>query len=225
MTMLDILHRCPLFQGSGDQDILSMLSCLSATRRSYPVKSIIYAAGRELFEFGVVLSGSIDIVQTDFWGNENMVARLFPGQVFAESFALAQSQKLPVSVVANQHSEVLTLNGQSILKTCDSACPHHERLIANLLLILAQKNVYLTEKLEIVTHRTIREKLLAYLSLEAKKAGDTSFTIPYNRQALADYLAVDRSALSRILSDMQKEGLISFSKNHFSLNDAKAARQ
>lgn len=216
---LSVLERCPLFAGSSIQEIEAMLHCLTAQRRSFPQKALLYEAGAEAYELGVLLEGSLDIVQEDFWGNQGMLARLTPGMIFAESFVLAHVPRLPVSVVAQQPSTVLMMDYRRVLHTCTHACPYHERLIHNLLLIVAQKNVYLTEKMEILSKKTIREKLLAYLSAEAQRAGRRSFTIPYDRQALADYLAVDRSALSRALSAMQEEGMLSFHRSRFELND------
>ncbi|MDL2317775.1 Crp/Fnr family transcriptional regulator [Eubacteriales bacterium OttesenSCG-928-A19] len=217
-SFLDVLARCPLFHGSGAEEIESMLRCLTAKRRAFPAKAVIFEAGTETFELGVVLSGTVDIIQEDFWGNPGMLARLLPGQVFAESFVLAHTHRLPVSVIASQASQVILLDYRRILHTCTNACPHHARLISNLLTLIAQKNAYLTQKMEIITRKTIREKLLAFLSMESKRASSRSFTIPYDRQALADYLAVDRSALSRALGEMAREGLLSFRKNAFELN-------
>lgn len=214
---LDVLARCPLFRGSDGSEIHEMLKCLGAKRRSYAPHATIFEAGSDAFALGVVVSGAVDIVQEDFWGNQRLMARLSPGHIFAESFVLAQMPRLPVGVLARQASVVLLLDYERILHTCSNACPHHARMISNLLHITAQKNVYLTQKMEIVTKKTIKEKLLAFLAFEAQRAGGNRFTIPYDRQALADYLAVDRSALSRTLGEMQKEGLLSVSRSVFEI--------
>lgn len=216
---IKVLARCPLFAKTTEAQIESMVDCLSAKRRDFSAKSMIYPQGTEAYQLGIVLCGDVDVIQEDFWGNQNMVARLTPGQLFAESFALAQISRLPVSVMTHRDSSVLLLDYRRILHTCENTCPHHERLIANLLAIVAQKNVYLTQKMDIVTKKTIRDRLIAYLSIEAKRANSPRFSLPYDRQALADYLSVDRSALSRTLGEMRAEGLLDFSKNIFELKD------
>lgn len=211
------LTQSPLFEDCGASELVDMLRCLGAKRKQYPAKATIFPAGSKDFALGVVLDGSVDIVQDDFWGNQGMVARLAPGQVFAESFVLAQTPCLPVSVVAHLASEILLLDYRRILHTCTSACPHHERLLNNLLRMVARKNVYLTEKMEILAKKTIKERLLAFLAAEAQRAGSRAFTIAYDRQALADYLAVDRSALSRTLGEMRREGIVNYHRNAFEL--------
>lgn len=214
---LQTLLACPLFADIAPEELTAMLACLSVHERTYPRHSTLYHAGTEAFQIGVVLTGSVDIVQEDFWGNQGILARLAPGDIFAESFVLAQARALPVSVVAAQESDVLLLDYGRILHTCTNACAFHERLIANLLAVVARKNIVLTQKIEHVTKRTTREKLLSYLSEQARRAGSDRFSIPYDRQALANYLAVDRSAMSSELSRMRKEGLLAFHKEHFEL--------
>lgn len=219
---LDDLAQYPLFQGSSAEQIEAMLSCLSAHLGTAKRRAFLYRAGEEATALGLVLQGHVDIVQEDFWGNQGILARLAPGDIFAESFALAQGGRMPVSAVAVEPSTVLMLDVRRVLKTCPNSCAFHDRLIENLLTILATKNIALTQKIEIVTRRTMREKLLAYLSSEAQKAGASRFTIPYDRQALADYLAVDRSALSRTLGEMQREGLLTYRRSTFALRQPQA---
>lgn len=222
MEFIRELRKCQLFAGTGPEEMEAMLTCLSAKARRYEKRAVIYAAGDTDFAVGVVLEGGVDIIQEDYWGNQGILARLGAGELFAEAFALAQVKALPVSVVASEASAVLFLEYGRILRTCSNACAFHERLIANLLSIAAQKNIALTRKVEIVSKRTTREKLLTFLSAQAKRAGSSRFAIHYDRQALADYLAVDRSALSRELSAMRRDGLIAFEKNVFELKRDKA---
>lgn len=211
------LSQCALFAGIPQEDYGAVLACLDGSVRTLARKETVFAAGTEDFALGVVLEGSVDIVQEDFWGNQGLLARLSSGGIFAESFVLAQMPRLPVSVTAGQDTTILLLDYRRILRSCGKDCTFHERLVENLLSVLARKNIALTEKMELVTRRTLREKLLAYLSAQAKAAASSHFTIPYDRQALADYLAVDRSALSRALSEMQREGLLRYHKNSFEL--------
>lgn len=216
-TYIPVLETCQLFTDIAPGDIESMLTCLSFIKRQYPEGADIFTAGDETFQMGVVLSGSVDILQEDFWGNQTILSRLSPADIFAESFVLAQVKSLPVSVVATRASDILLLDYGRILHTCTNACVFHDRLIANLLAIVARKNMTLTQKVAHVTKRTTREKLLSYLSSQARQAGSRRFSIPFDRQALANYLAVDRSAMSSELGRMQKEGLLRVQRNQFEL--------
>lgn len=216
-TYFSILQKSPLFTDTKPEEIRRMLACLSGRVRTVEPKETVYAAGERVLAFGVLLAGSADIVQQDFWGNQGILTRLASGDIFAESFALAGVDRLPVSVVAERTSTVLLLDSRKMLQPCANTCGFHTKLMTNLLAIVARKNIALTQKMELITKRTLREKLLAYLSVEAQKVDSNAFTIPYDRQALADYLAVDRSALSRVLGDMRREGLIANTKNHFVL--------
>lgn len=212
-----ILLASPLFEGIASSDLPAMLSCLGFVRKAFKKHGIIYAAGDTAFRMGVLLEGRVDIVQEDFWGNQGILSRLMPGDIFAESFVLAQAEAIPVGVMAAEDSQVLFLEYNRILHTCTNACTFHDRLIANLLSITARKNIALTQKMEHLTKRTTREKLLSYLSSQARQAGAKQFAIPYDRQALADYLAVDRSAMSAELGRMRREGMLNFHKNQFEL--------
>lgn len=139
------------------------------------------------------------------------------GGLFGEAFSFARVECLPVSVTAAEKTEVLFINCERIITVCPSACEFHNRLVRNMLKILAEKNMTLTQKIGHMGKRTTREKILSYLSEQAKKAGGESFTIPLNRQEMADYLAVDRSAMSKELGRLKEEGQISFHKNQFQL--------
>jgi CRP-like cAMP-binding protein len=164
-----------------------------------------------------VVKGRLHIVNEDYWGNRSLLTEALPGDVFAEAAVCAGSVALPVSVVAAEGTDVLQLDYRRIITTCTSACAFHTSLVENMLKILAQKNLALVEKIEHITKRTTQKKLLSYLSEVAKHTGKGEFDIPYNRQELADYLAVERSALSAELSKMQDMGLLRFQKNHFVL--------
>lgn len=214
-TVHTVLPHSPLFAGMAQAQIEAILPCLGARQLRFAAGQVIFPAGSEAFSLGLVLQGALDVVQEDLWGSSRLVTRLAPGQLFAESFVLAAQKRLPVSVAAAQDAAVLLLDAERISQPCEQACAFHGQLMRNLLRILAEKNVVLTQKMEIITQKTIREKVLAYLAWEAQKAGSTRFTIAYDRQALADYLAVDRSALSRILGQLQKQGLISASRHDF----------
>lgn len=213
----EILKSCPLFSGIKEEEFDSMLSCLGARELEYKKEAYIYMAGNAVSEIGIVLSGSVIIIKEDFWGNRTIISRMSAGDMFAESFAFAGIPKLPISVVAAENAEVLFIDCKNILNAYPSPCGFHTALINNMVRILAGKNVMLMQKIDHISCRTTRDKLLSYLSVQAIEAKSKSFTIPYNRQELADYLCIDRSAMSSELGRLRDEGILTFHKNNFEL--------
>ena len=215
---LEILAQSPLFQGVAPGDADAMLGCLSASKKQYGKNQTILQAGQRIGSLGMVLEGSVYITREDFWGNRNILAVVKPGQLFAEVYACRPDKVLTISAVtAGEGATVLFMDVSKVLTVCSSACPFHTRLIRNLMSILAEKNLMLNDKLSHVTQRSIREKLLSYLSMEARRQGSGAVEIPFDRQQLADYLAVDRSAMSKELGKMRDEGLLSFHRSRFEL--------
>ncbi len=214
---ISVLRSSPLFAGIKEREIMAMLTCLSARKADFPRGSFLLHAGESTDSIGLVVAGTVWVVQEDVWGNRNILARTGPGQTFAVAFACAPGVRLNVSVEAETQVSVLFLNVKHILTVCSSACAHHSRMIRNLLGDLAEKNLQFNEKLTHIGQRTTRAKLLSYLGAEAQRRGSREFDIPFSRQQLADYLAVERSGLSLELSKMHKEGLLEFHKNHFCL--------
>lgn len=211
---LDCLHS-QLFRGISQEEAEGILTCLSAVEKQYRRGEYIFRMGDMVTSVGLVQKGAVQIVQEDYWGDRRILGSAEQGQIFGESYACVPAEPLMVSVVAAEDTQVLLLDVKRILHTCPSSCAFHNRLIQNLLSIMAGKNLMLTRKIEHISRKTIREKVLSYLSFQAKKQGSSTFTIPFDRQQLADYLAVDRSALSAELSRMQKEQLIGYKKNRF----------
>lgn len=211
------LAQTPLFRGSTPEEVASMLACLGAVQRAYQKGAVIYCAGDTVQSMGLILSGSVHIESGDVWGNRSILDQAGPGQVFAETYACLPDEPLMVSVTAAADTQVLFLQTSRVLQTCTSACAHHARLIRNLLAISAQKNLILSRRIFHTSPKTIRGRLLSYLSAQALRENSRSFAIPFDRQQLADYLGVDRSALSAELGRMRAEGLIRFRKNEFEL--------
>lgn len=208
-----------LFDGIKEDDRSEMLKCLNAKKKQYKKGSTVLGRGGRTSEMGMVLEGSVHMVKDDFWGNRSILGQASPGQMFGEVYACLPRQGLEVDVVAAEDTEVLFLDVGRILTVCSSACSFHTRLIRNLLTILAEKNLMLTHKMEHMAQKSTRDKMLSYLSMEAEKQGGPEFAIPFNRQQLADYLSVDRSAMSRELSRMKAEGLLDFHRNRFRLKN------
>ncbi len=214
---LTTLQKCPLFKDMGAEQIAALLDCLAATEQTFAKDSVIFLAGQRVSTLGVVLSGAALLVQDDYWGRRGIIDRIEPAGLFGEAFACSQEEKLPVSVLAAEDCAVMFLDYRRVVTTCSNTCRFHSRLISNMLAVLAVKNVHLVRKMEHLTRRGIRGKVLSYLSAEALRVGSGSFEIPFNRQELADYLAIERTALSAELSKMQREGLLQYSRNYFEL--------
>ncbi len=215
------LSNTPLFHGIKENEISHVLSCLGARERTYRKNETIFRAGDTVHEIGLVESGSVNIIVNFYWGSSNIFGHIEKGMIFAENYAAIPGKELICDVVAAEDSEILFLDLTKLLTTCQHGCNYHQRLIHNLLRISAQKSLDLSSRMMHTAPKSIRDRLLSYLSEQAMINGSTRFTIPFDRQQLADYLGVDRSAMSNELSKMQKDGLISFRKNVFILNDIK----
>ena len=215
--ILDILALCPLFFGIRQEDMGTMLSCLHAKQKSFSKGEIILGEGAPAELIGVVLSGMVQVVREDYFGNRSMMAKLGPAEMFAEAFALAGVEGMPVNVVAAENSEVMLIDVSRISRPCAKACGFHRQMIYNLMRILALKNLACNQKIEVVSRRSTREKLMAYLLLQAKRAKKSTFLIPFDRQELADYLEVDRSGLSTEIGKLRREGVIDCEKNRFTI--------
>ena len=212
-----LLSNTALFHGIREQEIGAMLGCLGTRERSYDKGEIILRAGEAVTEIGLVESGSVNIVVNFWWGNSNIFGHIGKGDIFAENYAAIPGKELLCDVVAAEDAEVLFLGLGKLLTTCENGCPFHRRLIHNLLRILARKSLNLSTRMMHIAPKSIRERLLSYLSEQAMEHGAAHFSIPFSRQQLADYLGVDRSALSNELSKMQKDGLLEYRKNEFTL--------
>lgn len=214
---LNILQKSSLFSGLKSTEIEAMLNCLQPKMLEYEKNEYIAHADDTIEYIGLLLEGKLQIIQDDFFGNRNIISKVTPSHLFAEAFACTPGSHLYMSVVTEMPSKVLFMNVNRALHTCSSPCVFHSTVIRNLLSDIARKNIQLNEKLTHMTRRTTREKLLSYLSAESLRHNSTSFDIPYNRQQLADYLSVDRSAMSNELCKMRDEGLITFNKTHFDI--------
>lgn len=194
-----------------------MLGCLGARVLSFDRKYTVMAEGSAAHDVGILLSGAAQVIRHDYDGNRTVLSELRPPARFAEAFACAEVCSLPVSVIATEPSEVMLVDCRHILNTCQNGCAHHHRLIYNLMKDLAETSLTLHRRAQIVSCRTTRDKLLTYLSFVSREHGSTSFDIPFDRQALADYLEVDRSGLSAEIGKLRREGVLDSHKRHFEL--------
>lgn len=214
---IDIIKKSKLFEGIDRNELESMLKCLNAYSRSFKKGEYVYRVGDAISEVGLTLTGALLIAKEDFWGNRSIISKCKSGALFGETFACSPGTLSTINVIVENDAEVMFLDVKRIMTVCPSGCTFHSRLIRNLASVLAVKNVSLNAKIEHLSKRTTKDKLLSYLSQCSLNAGSSSFDIPFNRQQLADYLCVDRSALSNELSKLQKAGVLSFNREHFVL--------
>ena len=214
---ISTLKRSWLFAGVTDDEIKTMLSCLDAKKHTYRKDEYVFRQGQRLDQIAVVVAGELHVQQDDYWGNRSILHNVGVGELFGEGYLAPESGTLLTDVIAAQDSTVIFFNVHRVITTCSNACRFHAAVVQNLFFSISEKNRLLTQKLGHMSCRTTREKLISYLSQESKRHGSNSFTIPYNRQQLADFLSVDRSAMSNELSKMRSEGLLTFDKNKFQL--------
>lgn len=217
---LVMISQTLLFRGTTPQEADAMLNCLGAYTRSYTKGEMICRAGEPFNTMAMVLSGGVTIESDDVWGNKSILSHVGVGEVFAETYACLPGEPLLVNAVASEMSEILFMEMGKLLTLCPSDCSYHNRLIQNLLTLTARKNLTLSRRILHTSAKSIRGRLLSYFSEQALLQGGYRFSIPFNRQQLADYLGVDRSALSNELSKMKREGLIAYEKNTFILTQA-----
>ena len=214
---IPILKRTKLFSGVGEEDIASLLSCLGARKKEYKKGEYILREGEHISDIFILVEGKIHIQKDDYWGNRSILSVISVGEMFGEGYAAPESGALLNDVVAVEDSSVIFFDVKRILTTCPSACRFHNMIVQNMFFAISDKNRRLVQKLGHMSGRTTRAKLISYLSEEAKRQGASVFTVPFNRQQLADYLCVDRSAMSNELCKMRDEGMIKFEKSRFEL--------
>ena len=214
---ITILKRTKLFFGVSEDDIFAMLDCLDAKLSSFQKGETVLQQGKTLNSIPVLVKGKLHIQNEDYWGNRSILGSIDVGEMFGEAYAAPESGTLLNDVVAVEDSTVIFFDIKRILTTCSSACRFHAMVVQNLFFAICKKNRNLVQKLGHMSKRTTREKLISYLSEEAKKHNRSHFEISFNRQQLADFLSVDRSAMSNELCKMRDEGLLAFHKNRFEL--------
>lgn len=217
MKYLEQLADCPLFSGIAPEELGGLLQCLGARSAAFSKGETIMHEGAPARDVGVLLSGRVQLIRTDYYGSRSIMMQIGPGQLFAESFACAGAGQMPASAVAAEDCAVLLLDCRRVMTTCSHACSFHGRIIFNLLQIVAEKNLALHRRAMITSGRTTRDKLMTCLLLAAKEAGAAEFTLPFDRQGLADYLEVDRSGLSAELSKLRRQDVLDYHRSRFRL--------
>ena len=211
------IKNSPVFYGMNDEELRGLLECFNARIRRYEKDEMIIRQGDMIANIYLILDGEVNIEKDSYWGRRIIISRLSRNDNLALSFVGSKDVESSVDAIAIKDTLVLVLSYEKCTSMCQNACTRHKVLINNLFQILSKENIELIQKIENVSQKTIRDKLLTYLSNESQKRHSNSFDIHFNRQDLADYLNVDRSAMSFELSKLQKEGLIEYNKNHFEL--------
>ena len=215
--MVDLIEKVnsPLFAGIKEEDRKAMLGCIGYHIGVYQKGEIIAFENENIKHIGIILSGSVDMIKEDLWGNKTMLVRMRKDELFGETFACGEDNLSVVTFMVSENAKILFMPFDRVMHSCTMACVFHHRLIENMVHIIANKNRDLMRKVEVISKRTIREKLLAYLSIQAQAQNSRYFEIPLGRVELAEYLCVDRSALTRELAKMKDDGLIDYDKNCF----------
>ena len=211
------IMRSLLFEGLTREEIDRFFVCADAKVKTFKREERIYPLGATVGTLGLVLSGSVRTESTNVLGETSILSIAMPGKTFAEAYACLPDRPLLLDIVAHEDCEILMMSTKTFKHACGKACPFHRRVSQNLSELLSLRNLELSRRIYITGAKTMRDKVLAYLSLQSTEQGARSFDIPFNREQLARYLAVDRSALSAELSRMRARGEIDFRKNHFTL--------
>ncbi|QQK08073.1 Crp/Fnr family transcriptional regulator [Miniphocaeibacter halophilus] len=206
-----------IFKGILEDEMKPMFNCIGIYSKKYYKNEYIYFDGNELNNIGLIYKGTVHMIKEDYWGNKSIFMIMNRGEIFGESYICSDILTSSVSFYANTDCEIIFLPFSRVLKTCKNSCQFHNRLIENMVTEIAKKNIQLIEKVDILSKRTIREKIMTYLSQIAQISGEKSFVLPMGRNELSEYLGVNRSALSRELAQMKKEKIIDFSKNTFEI--------
>lgn len=214
---IKVLENTSLFTDVTAEEIDAMLQCLGVTLKHYRKGDYVLSAGDKLLDLMILVDGVLHVQKNDYWGNLSIVNRISAGEMVGEAYLAPDGGPLPNDIVAVENCAIMFFDIQRIFSLCPSACRFHSTVVKNLFFAVSEKNRALVTKLGHISNRTTRDKLLSYLSDESKRQGSSSFAIPFDRQQLADFLSVDRSAMSRELCKMRDEGMLKFDRNRFEL--------
>lgn len=215
----EYMKKCSLFDKIDNEELNIILNSRYANVRNFSKNQVIIAEGDSTNHIGIVLSGAVQIVRNDYYGNRSIIAHIEPTQIFAEVFAFSEIRAMPVSVISTAESRIMLIDFKNLLNEFSYGNTFYAKLTNNLLRLITEKNLKLNEKIEIISKRTTREKLMTFLLSQAKLNQSDTFTIPYDRQALADFLEVDRSAMSAEISKLRAEGIIESNRSEFKLKN------
>ncbi len=206
-----------LFEGIEETDLQAMLKCLNAVQKSYYQGEMIFLEGEEITSACLIVKGKVQLIKDDFEGNKVILSEMREGETFGEAYVFSGLKAIPISALSVEDTTVMYINFNRIITMCNSACTFHRKLIENTIKLIANKNIHLSGRIELLSKKTIRERILFYLQSEKLKNKNSEFEIPFSRNSLAEYLCADRSALSRELCNLRNEKVLEFNKNYFKL--------
>ena len=213
----EIIRKCPLFRHIKDEDLIKIQNCMGGRIVKFSKNQPILEEGDPARNMCIVVSGAVLMVRDDYNGNRVLINRVGPGELFAESVAITENAQMPLTIIAENDCEVLMMDSDRVMNPCYKNCYFHIHIIKNLLNVIAGKNIWFAQRIEITSRRTTRDKIMAYLVMEANYRGRKEFTIPFNRQQLADFLGVERSAMSAEISKLKDDGIIDTNRSWFKL--------
>ena len=211
------LSNCPLFYKINEQELEKLLSCLRAKEVKFEQNAEICAYDSQNGFLGVVTQGEVVIKKLDFNGNSTILDHIQKNGVFSDIFAFTSTEANYISAYAGEPTTVIFLDYSSVFKRCKNACEYHSIFVENFLKIVIEKSKTLSQKVEILSNKTIREKVLSYASIAVKNSGSLTFTLPMSLTSFADYLCVDRSALMRELKKLSQQGILKTNKRVFTV--------
>lgn len=221
----EVLKKVQLFNGILPENLESLTKCLGAKVRPYKKGEYINYAGNDVTSVGIILCGNVDIIKEDYLGRRMILTSLSEADLFGEVFACAGVKKSPVTIYSSTDSEIMFIDYNKIIKTCSNLCDFHNKIIQNMIELIARKNLILNKKIDYLVVKGLREKLVLYLLEQYNIKNSLTFNIPLDRSGLAEYLNVDRSAMSRELGKMRDEKIINFNKNNFTILNVKDLKE
>lgn len=215
----DIILKSPLFAGISASNLDHILTCFDLKPQTLPADSYVFFQQDQVNFIYIILTGSVELIKETFSGSRHIIAMMGPSQIFGEGIICTKHRISPVSVRTKEATTMLKFSYQKIMTPCNNLCGFHSTMIFNMMILLGERNYGLNQKIDLLMLKGMKEKLASYLLSERQRHGSDEFDIPMNRNELADYLNVSRPSMSRELSRMQADGLLTYSKNHFHLLD------
>jgi len=209
------LHSISLFDGLTDMEIDHLLKCMLTFKKEFDKGEIAYLEQENIKYIGIILSGSVHMIKEDIWGHRTLLSYMEAGELFGESMAVQKVNLASVTFQCAEKSEIMFVPATNIIHTCPMQCHFHQKLAENMFNLLGEKSLRLMEKINIASKPTLREKILAYLSLLSQKQNKRTVESPLNRTALAEYLDANRSSMTRELTNMKEEGIIDYDRNTY----------
>ncbi len=210
---LSLIARSPLFKNLDPSSLPLIFQHLHAEVRRFPAQALIASEGDPCTGIGIVLGGSIDVKKIHLSGKETTITEITPSETFGEVIIFSDHKTYPSALISQQKTTLLFISEEEILRLCR----FNHVFLKNLMGLLSNKVLMMSDKVRILSYDRLRQRIASYLIGFYHKTHSSTFTVPHNRQEMADYLSMPRPSLSRELKNMKTEGLISYRRNQFTL--------